>query len=387
MKYWRGYLTAAILVFFTGGLVLFAEAHTQLIDMVYPYVTRMVQTFLAQWSSGTAVCLWQVWLVVLAAGVIASVILMILLRWNPIQWFGWILSIFSLLFLLHTGIYGLNYHAGPLADDIRLQSTPYTAQELEAATVYYRDKANELSVKMSRDGAGELVFPSFGELSAQAGDGFHTLTYEKFMPIFAGSTLPVKQLGWADLYSAMGIDGITVSLTGESAVNPQIPVIALPFIMCREMSHRMSIAREADADMAAFLACSVNSSPEFQYSGYFQAYLDCYDVLSGVDPQAASSVAAGMTPEMQQDLRSYRAFYSGSQDTTAANLANNVNSAYTQFAEGAKGNTAYATVCDLLVNWHIQEIILPTQTEEENKFDPLDENQVDLTGLIRGDWQ
>ena len=38
-------------------------------------------------------------------------------------------------------------------------------------------------------------------------------------------------------------------------------------------------------------------------------------------------------------------------------------------------------VADLLVNWHIQEYVLPLEAEEVILFDPMDESQVDLTGL------
>ena len=37
------------------------------------------------------------------------------------------------------------------------------------------------------------------------------------------------------------------------------------------------------------------------------------------------------------------------------------------------------------MNWYIQEIILPTQVEEEKVFDPYDETQVDLRDLIPGE--
>ena len=39
-------------------------------------------------------------------------------------------------------------------------------------------------------------------------------------------------------------------------------------------------------------------------------------------------------------------------------------------------------VADLLVSWHIQEYVLPLLKEDEVKFDPLDETQVDLSGLV-----
>ncbi len=380
MKYWRGYLTALVFTLLGIGLMLFAKAHTALIDMAYPYVTRMIMGFLAQWSSGLGLCVWQLVLVALAVVVLASVVLMILLRWNPIQWFGWVLAIASVVFLLHTGIYGLNYYAGPLSDDLKLSNGPYTFDELKEATIYYRDKANDLSTQVPRDETGKLNYPSFEALAAQAGDGFHVLTYEKYLSVFAGSTVPVKKLGWADLYTSMGITGVTVGITGEAAVNPQIPAVDLPFTMCHEMSHRMSIAVERDANMAAFLACSANPDTAFQYSGYFMAYLYCYRALAGADSQAAAAVAAGMTSQLRGDLNEYQAFFSSHKDEKATKTADQVNNAYLQMSGDHAGTASYGDVCDLLVNWHIQKIVLPSQQEEQEKFDPLDENQVDLEG-------
>ena len=272
MKYWRGYLVAGILAALTWGLTQFAKAHSDLVDMIYPYVTRTVMSALADWSSGVSFCLWQVLLMFLIVGGLASIVLMVVLRWNPIQWLGWIMAVVSLVSFLHTGIYGLNYYAGPLTEDIHLNITEYTVTELEQATVYFRDQANDLASRVSRDEAGNVQFPSFEELAQQAGEGFKILTYEEGQSVFAGSRVPVKKLGWADLYTSMGITGMTMGLTGEAAVNPQTPVVAQPFVMCHEMAHRMCINLERDANLAGFLACDAHSDPIFRYSGYFMAY-------------------------------------------------------------------------------------------------------------------
>ena len=67
MKHWRGFLVAGICAAITWALAEFAKAHSVLVDMIYPYMTRMAQTFLAEWSSSVTVCLWQVLAVVLEA--------------------------------------------------------------------------------------------------------------------------------------------------------------------------------------------------------------------------------------------------------------------------------------------------------------------------------
>lgn len=386
MKYWRGYLTAAIFGFFSWALIEFAKAHSALLDMVYPYVTRMLQTLLAEWSSTVTFCLWQFFAIALVVGVLTTIVLMIVLRWNPIQVIGWYTAAASLLFFLHTALYGLNGYAGSITNDIRLPITEYSLSELEEATVYYRDQANALASRINRDVNGNAVYPEFNELAAQAEAGFDSLVYEHNYSIFAGTTLPVKELGWADMYTSMGITGFTMALTGEAAVNPQIPVVSLPFTMCHEMAHRMCIATESDANMAAFLACRVNPSIEYQYSAYFMAYRYCYNAIAGLSTvesqEAMQRVKSGISEQLYHDLTSYNSFFAAKKDEAATQLADTVNDTYIKVQGDERGVASYGAVCDMLVSWHIQTIVLPTKVVEDTKFDPFDENQVDLSGIV-----
>ncbi len=380
MKYWRGYLVAAILGLFSWGLMEFAKTHQELIDMIYPYVTRMIQTALASWSGGVDFLLWQFVLVLLGVLVLATVVLMIVLRWNVIQWFGWVTACASLIFLLHTGVYGLNGYAGSIADDIRLVQADYTVSELEAATIYYRDKANALADQISRDSAGNPQYPSFDVLAELAAEGFDVMTYQEKQPIFAGSREPVKELGWADMYTSMGITGMHMPLTGEAAVNPQIPVVSLPFTMCHEMAHRVCIAKESDANFAAFLACSVSDRAELQYSGYFMAFRYCYSALASVPTpggsEAAARVRSGISESLQRDMNSYSAFFAEHKDESATKTMDKVNDTYIKTSGDERGIESYGDVCDLLVSWHIQTVVLPSQQEEVIPFNPYDKNQV-----------
>ncbi len=386
MKYWFGYLTAGIFAAITWVLMQFGERFTTLVDMVYPYVIRTLQTYLAQWSSIVEFPIWQLMAVVLGVLILASIVLMLLLKWNPIQWGGWVLTVFAFLYLCHTLLWGLNYHAGPLAEDMRLEVSSYNLDELTEAAEYYRDKANALAETVNRDSSGNVAFRDFEILAAIAGEGFDVLTYEYHYPTFAGCKIPVKKLGWADMYTAMGITGVTFGITGEAAVNPQIPDVTLPFTMAHEMAHRMCIAPERDANFAAFLACSVHPDPEFQYSGYFMAYRYCYNALATVSTSSAAAAAArvqaGASELLNRDMRFYSSFFQSRKDTAATELANTVNDTYLKFSGDESGIASYGQVCDLLVNWQIQTVVLPSITVEESHFDPYDESQVDLSGIV-----
>lgn len=383
MKYWRGYIIAGIIAAITGVLTAFAKSNTLLIDMFYPYTTRLIQTSLAGWAAGADFCLWQMLVIVLAAIVLTTIVLMIVLRWNFVQWLGWMLTGAATLFFLHTGVYGLNNYAGPLSDDIRLNVTGFNTSELVEATTYFRDIANELSQEVPRNADGSVAYPSFEEMADMAGEGFDTLVYEKYFSVFAGSTEPVKKLGWADMYTSMGITGVTMPLTGEAAVNPQIPAVTMPFVMCHEMAHRMCISLERDANLAAFLATDAHSDVIFRYSGYYMAFRYCFSALASVGTTSADAAVqtlyAGMTPELRQDMEEYDEFFSKNQNDKATNLANSANDTYIKVSGDEAGVESYDQVSDLLVSWYIQEIYLPAHKEEEEVFDPLSKDWVDLS--------
>ncbi len=357
MKYWRGYLTAAILLACGWALTAFAKGHTVLVDMIYPYVSRMSMTFLADWSGGVSFCLWQALLFVAITLVAVSAVLMLIFKWNPIQWGGWVCTAAAVLVFLHICLYGLNQHSGPLSEDIRLEETPYDIVELENAAIYYRDQANALCQQVQRDGNG-VVFADFDTLAQQASNGFEVLVYDQSLSVFAGPMGPVKKLGWEKSYTRRGITGVTFGLTGEAAVNPRTPAVLQPFAMCREMAHQASITIERDAAFAAYLACMNNEDVQFQYSGALMGYRYCLLALEALDAVsgtgAVTRIRAEESAQVQYDLMVCNDFLGDRE---------------------REGDTVY----DLLVSWHIQEIVLPALVEEESPFNPMDKTQVDLS--------
>jgi len=363
LKYWRGYLVAFIAAACAWALTLFASSHRELMDTIYPYVTRMLMDSLAQWSSSVQINLWQLAILVFLVGVLASIVLMIVLRWNPIQWFGWVLAVVSCVNLIQVGLYDLNRYAGPIAEDLRLDDTPYSVVDMQKAARYFRHQATALSNRQIRGSDGTVETEDFRVLAEQAEAGFHVMVYERSASVLAGCMIPVKELGWADYYTSKGITGMTVGITGESSVNPLLPDVYLPFAMCREMAKRMSIGSAKDASFAAYLACRANDDARFQYTAYLIAFRYCRDALdslgAGAPQVALTNQINKLTPQMQKDLAAVDQFFRNTED-----------------AEEVGG------VVDMLVSWYVQEIYLPEHKEEEFIFDPMDETQVDLSGIV-----
>ena len=130
MKNLFGYLTAAVFAAITYVLSRFGQQFSALIDMVYPYVVRTLEETLAQWSGQVDFLLWQLLAVALLVVVLATLVINIILKRSIIRWFGWVLACGSFVFLLHTVVYGMNYYAGDLSEDLRMEVSGCTLDEL-----------------------------------------------------------------------------------------------------------------------------------------------------------------------------------------------------------------------------------------------------------------
>lgn len=376
MKYWQGYLVAAILGAITLAFRELAATHTKLVDMIYPYVTRMVQNFMAGWSGSVDFCVWQVLLLALAVLAFATIVLMVIFRWNPIQWFGWILAVVSLVMLMHTGIYGMNEFAGSIREDLRLVEADCTQDQMKSAATYFRDRANALSSQVSQGKNTNLK-----TLNDQAKNGFENLVYDQYYAVFAGSTAPVKELGMAELFTARGQMGHTAAITGEAAVNMEAPAVMLPYAVCREMCYRMSIASQTDKHFGAFMACVANEDPQFQYAGYLAAYRYCLNALPSSE---ANAIAAKANEKVRADLADWEAFVTKGADQEMIDPDEYVNKLLKKENNKPTQDQIDQEIAQLLVCWHYQEIVLPSIVEPEVVFDPYDESMVDLTGLPHG---
>lgn len=369
LKKYMGFLVAASSLLFTAVITLFAKRYGDLLDAFYPYFSRTVQKMLASVSSIFPFLLWQVIVVGLVIACIATLIRLIVRRRSFLRWLGWWLAVVSLLWTFHTSIHGLNFYAGSLAEDLHMEMQTITQEELEQALIYFRDQGNELAAQLPRDAEGNLLYDDFDTLAKKAGNGYENLVQQGYS-VFAGSTLPVKKLGWGKMYNAMGICGVTMAVTGEAAVVADMPSMAMPFVMCHEMAHRMAIASESDANFAAFLACRTNEDIQFQYSAYYMAYRYCRSALGG---NAAAEIHKGASDLLKADIRSYNDFYAKNKNQTASSVANAANNSYIQASGDSQGVKSYGMVATQLVNWYLQQ----TESEDTTEnFDPLDKEYI-----------
>ena len=115
-----------------------------------------------------------------------------IVRRRMVRWVTGVLLSVCILLTAFVGIWGLNYYAPKMTERLGLPDRQYTPAELKEATLYYRDRANELAAEVERDENGVMVEYDFDTLAKHAGDGYKKLA-ERY-DCFDGSTVRVKKM-------------------------------------------------------------------------------------------------------------------------------------------------------------------------------------------------
>ena len=257
-----------------------------------------------------------------------------------------------MLVFLFVGLWGLNHYGPSVAERVGLEVTGYTNAQLTETTAYMAAQAGAWADQVERSEAGDMK-TDFAALSKSARLGYEALgeTYAFFQ---TEEPLPrVKRLLAPNIFSYAGITGIFVPFTGESGVNPDTYAASLPFTMCHELAHRLSIAAEDEANFAAFLACTAHSDAVFQYSGWYSAFIYCYNALYEADRAAATEIWDNMSDTLRADCRRANDHYAP-YEGAVQDAAQQVNDAYLKAFDEEDGVQSYGKAADLLIAWYLQ---------------------------------
>lgn len=332
--------------------VLLAAAALYLPNIVFPYYTdlsKSVLQFLGTFTAPFPFALWE-WLLVLA---VLLALYFLFHNKKPIQWLCGVVLLVSVLIFLFTALWGLNHFAPSVAEQFDLTVEETSKEQLKATAQYMADQASLWAGKVQRDETGAMV-TDFSAMAKTAADGYNAMAQDN--KFFAGAdAAPVKRLLSGRLFSHMGLTGIFIAHTGEACVNPETDAASLPYTMCHELAHRLTVAGEDEANFCAFLACLENDDPAFQYSGWYSACLYTYNALHRVDVDAAAQVRNAMSPTLREDFRRANEHYSQF-DGKVQEVVDKANDTYLKVFHEESGVQSYGEVADLLIAWYLKNI-------------------------------
>ncbi len=153
------------------------------------------------------------------------------------------------------GSYAPGYFRTPLSAQLSLSAAVDTA-ELSACAEWL----SEMATEAAREGGNEL--PS--EMPARVLDAYRKAASR--YALTALGTPAVKILSDDRPLSLLGILGIYAFPYGEITLSGNSPGGLLTYTAAHEMAHSFGYAREAEADMVAFLALAESGDPALRYA-------------------------------------------------------------------------------------------------------------------------
>lgn len=339
----RRLITAGSILLLTVLIFLFAKFLPSIWFAFYPAASAAMLSGIGTVTGAVPFCVWEVLLALLVLWFIVSLILAICKK-HIIRWLTGVLLIVCILLFLFVCTWGLNHFGPSAADCLAVNVREYTQEELSDATRYYASMAAQYAVQVERDENGDVVLPEFRELADNAASEFTKMP----QPLFANAAKTAKPLLSSRLFSHMGITGIFVDITAEPCVNTETYCVSLPFTICHELSHSCAVAAEDDANFCAYLVCEHSDDPLLRYSGYYSAFIYCYNALYGVSSTSAAAVMNSVCVELRHDCGSEAAYYA-QYEGPVQDVAEKANDTYLKTFGEEKGVQSYGAVADMLI--------------------------------------
>ena len=340
----RHLIGAAILAVLTVAAVGLARFLPDLWFSFYTEFSRGAMRVLGAAFGWVPVPIWELLLALLLLALPAGLIYAVK-KARVLGYLSAVLELAVLLAALFMGLWGLNHFAPPIGEQTGLEVRPYTVKQLRQAAAWYAGQASAWSTQVERSALGDVLLPEFEDMSQEAVAAYERLA--EYEPRFADPAPRVKPLLVSKAFAYMGTTGVFVCLTGEAAVSTESFALTQPFTVCHELGHSLAVAREDEANYLGFLACRASQSPLFRYSGYYNAFLYCYNALYEESPAQAGALWAGCSEEMLHDS-SVHVAHNKQYEGKVQQAAQAVNDAYLKtFRE--EGVKSYGLVVDYLI--------------------------------------
>ena len=352
-------LVLSISLFILDGLAMFVFRNWP--DLFFPAYRNFSQKWIGFLSAVFDILpysLWDVLALLLLITLITTFIRTLSKKRSILKWLNNVFLFVSVLCFVAVFGWLLNHYGPSLSEELDLDVSMYSHDQLYEATDYYFEQASKYSLKIKRDDQYHAVRSDFKELAEIAGHNYEIL--ETKYPFFKGSKRRVKQFSLVGEYLLYnGIIGMFMPVSGEASLPANVPTIPLPFTMCHEAGHRQGLAGEDEANFAAFLASINSDDVRFVYSGYYSAFGYCLSSLYKVAPEKALELLNRYKDtahllvlyDRQDTADQYKKYESPLQD-----ISDHINDTYLKTFDEESGIESYGEVSDYLIAYYLNNV-------------------------------
>ena len=261
-----------------------------------------------------------------------------------------ILSVVSVLFTMFVWGFGTAYHGTPLDKKLGLERKEISVEELkQTAEILVQEINKEIEeIYFIYDGFSIMPY-SYSEMNDKLLSAYDKVCSE--YPFIQNLYSRVKPVMLSEIMSYTHITGVYSYFTGEANINVNFPDYTIPYTAAHELAHQRGIAREDEANVVAFIVCSLSDDPYIRYSGYLKLYEYVSSALYSADSDAYYEILADLESPVISEMEAYSEFYDKYRDSTVGVISGMVNDTYLKF-QGTSGTKSYGMVVDLAVAYY-----------------------------------
>lgn len=253
----------------------------------------------------------------------------------------------SLWYAATVPLWNLNYSRPSFAALSGLDASPADAATLKAACLWLTDEANAARKAVSEDQSGTMsLADDIWKTMVKSSSGYDILSNR--FPFMKGRYGQPKPVLFSRLMSWTRIVGIYTVTTAEANIDVDIPDAEIPFTTLHELAHQRGVAREDEANAAAWFASRVHPDPDFRYSGALNAWIYASNALYSADRAAWAEVDSMLSEAVKRDLAAQRAYWKPF-DTVVDKVAEKANDTWLKTNGQTDGVKSYGRMVDLII--------------------------------------
>lgn len=264
------------------------------------------------------------------------------------------LCLASILYSAFYALWAWNFSRHTLEENLQYTIQESSEEELADLCRELAEHINRLRplVEETEDGVMRIA-DTKEDLAKRADAGYENLAATEsdtidYQALFGGTYCQPQYLMTSTAFCYMGITGIFIPYTFEANVNSRTPDCSLPHTMMHEMAHQQGFPREDEANFVAFLACRAHDDVDFQYSGYYVAYIYSINALYSHNADLAWEIHATVDGEYHRDSSASNAFWNQFEGPVEE-IATSVNNSYLQANGQDDGVHSYGRMVDWLL--------------------------------------
>lgn len=317
---------------------------------IYPPISRAVGGFFSIFPFSFAEFLLYGLIIAVTAFIVVCVV-RAARRALPLRRFlNWLLTVLLIGGIGMNAFYwmwGFNYYRTTLAERMGLHVRDSNVTELEELCTLLAADANHLRAQVSTDADGIFAYRdgNIGVLRKIPA------AYGKLREIYAefqGAVYSPKPVFASEALSYAGISGIYIPFTEEANVNVDDPPLLVASSAAHETAHFLGIAREEEANFAAYLACTRSGDKELEYSGTMLALIYAGNALSAADSARYGDLYGTYSDAVRRDLAAYNAYLKAHEGQVSETVTE-VNDNYLRSHAQTSGVQSYGEMVDLLL--------------------------------------